>query len=233
MRQRLLLAVLVVASGVSAAPQNATPGEKVPPTSGGPSFGCRNAASPAEKAICGSTELSALDLRLAAAWKRSIHVFADAAALLSSLKSDQREWVAKRNACGASLSCLQNAYQDRIAVLEFRPGPETTPVDGFVGIFDHEGFMTVSIQRRDANSARVLIDGADPESGRWTCHFEGMGILKGSRLEAAGSEAESKLILEREGDGIRIPDLDANLAANQEYCGLNGGMNFPFQRARQ
>lgn len=233
MRKRLLVAVLVCISGVSTAPQNVTPGEKAPPTSVGPSFGCGNAASPAEKAICGSTELSALDFRMAAAWKRSTHIFADAAGLLSSLRSEQREWVAKRNACGASLSCLQSAYQDRVAVLEFRPGPEATPVDGFVGIFDHEGFMTVSVQRRDATSARVLIDGADPESGRWTCHFEGVGTVKGSRLEAAGSESESRLILEREGDGIRIPDQDSNFAANQEYCGLNGGMNFAFRRAKQ
>jgi uncharacterized protein len=233
MRRMLLVAVLVSVSGVPAEPQSVAPGEKVPPTRGGPSFDCRKAASPTEKAICGSAELSGLDSRMAAAWKRSIQVFADADALLAPLRTEQREWVAKRNACGASVSCLENAYLERTAVLEFRPAPKATPVDGFVGNFDHEGFMTVSIQRSDATSARVLIDGSDPVSGRWTCHFEGIGTVKGNRLEAAGFETEGKLILERDGDGIKIPDLDSNLAANQGYCGLNGAMTFTFRRAPQ
>ncbi len=232
MRPILIITILLSLPGILAT-QMATPGEKAQPASNGPSFNCHNAGSPTEKAICGSPELSALDSRLTAAWKRSLTIFADAAALLAPLRTEQRGWMAKRNACGASVSCLQTAYQERIAVLEFRPAPEPAPADGFVGIFDHEGFMTVSIQRRDATSARVLVDGADPESGRWTCHFEGIGNVTGSRMEALGAESDSKLILERLGNGVRIPDVDSNFAANQAYCGLNGGMNFTFQRARQ
>jgi uncharacterized protein len=198
----------------------------------GPSFDCRKAASPAEKAICGSAELSTLDSRMAAAWRRSTQIFAEAPALLVPLRNEQREWVGRRNACGASLNCLRKAYRQRTAVLEFRPVAEGAPADGFVGIFNHQGFMTAYIQRRDATSARVLVEGAEPKTARWTCHFAGIGTVRENRLEATDPDSQSRLILERDGDGIRIPDLDSNFEANQANCGLNGGMNFTFRRAR-
>jgi uncharacterized protein YecT (DUF1311 family) len=201
----------------------------------GQSFDCRKAASSTEKAICGSSELSALDSRMAAAWRRSTEIFAgpEAEAMLEPLRNEQRQWLGRRNACGSDLRCLRNIYQQRNAVLEFRPFPETAPVDRFVGIFTHEGFMTAYIQRLDAISARVLVEGADPESGRWICHFEGIGIVRESRLEALDTETGGRLVLERDGGGILIPNLDSNFAANQSNCGLNGMMNFAYRRTPQ
>jgi hypothetical protein len=105
-------------------------------------------------------------------------------------------------------------------------------VDLFVGIFSHEGFMKAYIQRLDATSARVLIEGADPERGRWICHFEGIGTVRENHLEALDTETGGRLVLERDGEGILIPNLDSNFAANQVNCGLNGMMNFAYRRTR-
>jgi uncharacterized protein YecT (DUF1311 family) len=200
----------------------------------GQSFDCRKSASSTEKAICGSSELSALDSRMAAAWRRSTEIFAgaEAEAMLVPLRNEQREWLSRRNACGGDLSCLRLTYRQRIAVLDFRPFPERAPVDLFVGIFSHEGFMKAYIQRLDATSARVLIEGADPERGRWICHFEGIGTVRENHLEALDTETGGRLVLERDGEGILIPNLDSNFAANQVNCGLNGMMNFAYRRTR-
>jgi uncharacterized protein len=201
----------------------------------GQSFDCRKAASSTEKAICGSAELSALDSRMAAAWKRSTQIFTgpEDEALLVPLRNEQREWLARRDACEGDLSCLRRIYEQRTAMLEFRPPPETAPVDGFVGIFNHEGFMTAYIQRRDAISVRVLITGADPKSGRWICHFAGIGTVREDRLEAKDEWTGGRLVLEPDGDGILIPNLDTNYKANQVNCGLNGMMNFAYRRTPQ
>ena len=200
----------------------------------GQSFDCRKAASSTEKAICGSAELSALDSLMAAAWRRSTQIFAgpEAEAMIVPLRNEQREWLGRRNACGSNVSCLRLTYQQRTAVLEFRPFPEAAPVDRFVGIFDHQGFMTAYVQQIDATSARVLIEGAEPERGRWLCHFEGIGTVREGRLEAIDAETKGRLVLERDSGGILIPDLDSNLATNQVNCGLNGMMNFKYRRTR-
>jgi uncharacterized protein YecT (DUF1311 family) len=206
----------------------------VPGRAGGPSFDCRKAALPSEKTICNSADLSALDRRMAAAWTRSMRVFREAETLLPSLKSGQSEWISARNACGAGVSCLDKVYNDRIAILNFRPLPSSpSPVDRFVGVYGHDDFMKVYIQQRDPASARVLIDGAEPTSARWACHFEGIGTVAGNRMLATDADTDSRLVLETDGGGIKIPDLDSNYAANQANCGFNGRMNFTFQRARK
>ena len=206
----------------------------------GQSFDCRKASTPTEKTICGSAELAAADSRMAAAWKRSTKIYADPEgvsadpkAMLALLRKEQMEWLRKRNACGGTVSCLRHAYQQRIAVLEFRPYPEPAPVDGLVGSFSHEGFMVLYVQRHDGISARVLIDGAEPKNGRWICHFEGIGTMHENRLEAKDEQTGSRLVLERDGDGIRIPDTDSNYAANMKNCGLNGMMNFTYRRTTE
>ena len=183
---------------------------------------------------------------MAAAWKRSTRIFAGPEegasthgleAMLVPLRNEQMEWLGKRNACGGDVSCLRHSYQQRTAVLEFRPFPETAPVDRFVGVFSHEGFMTAYVQRHDGISAKVLIDGANPTPRRgqlpWICHFEGIGTIHENRLEAKDEETGGQLVLERDGDGIRIPDVASNYAANQVNCGLNGMMNFKYRRTPQ
>ena len=71
-----------------------------------------------------------------------------------------------------------------------------------------------------------------PKTARWLCHFEGIGTVHENRLEAIDAETEHRLLLEQDGSGILIPNLDSNLEANFANCGLNGMMNFKYRRTR-
>ena len=73
------------------------------------SFACSKAASPTEKAICGNYELSAWDRSVAAAW-RDVTQRKPSDDLLAS----QKEWLKKRDACGANASCLEEKMFGRV-----------------------------------------------------------------------------------------------------------------------
>lgn len=78
-----------------------------------PSFNCALAHSVVEGMICGSAELSALDSNLSGLYQTKLRSGPDP----SVLRSEQRAWMRQRNACGASIACLEQAYQQRIAQL--------------------------------------------------------------------------------------------------------------------
>lgn len=83
-----------------------------------PSFDCGKAQAPAETAICQDKALSALDRKLAAAWKGA-HGKATGARKEEML-TEQRKWLEERDACMSetrSRDCLARAYRERIAVL--------------------------------------------------------------------------------------------------------------------
>lgn len=88
-----------------------------PPYAAAASFDCAKAASHAEKAICADSSLSALDTRLAEAWKRALSSGGD----LSALKSSQLQWLNERNACDEDALCLSDRYRERLATLSGSP----------------------------------------------------------------------------------------------------------------
>lgn len=81
-----------------------------------PSFRCEGELLPAERQICSSPALAALDRNVADLY----------AAALSGAQGDAREtvvahqraWLGGRNACGADEGCLDNAYRDRLSELQ-------------------------------------------------------------------------------------------------------------------
>lgn len=87
------------------------------------SFDCARAASAAERAICGTPALGELDVRMAAYYELlqnarpadegiAYREFRDA------LRDGQQSWRQRvRDACGARIDCLTNAYTARIAAL--------------------------------------------------------------------------------------------------------------------
>ncbi|QDC11158.1 hypothetical protein FHY55_18805 [Oceanicola sp. D3] len=80
-----------------------------------PSFNCDRAGTPTEYAICGSVELADLDKRMASLfYSRRGRM---SAAGKRQLDAGQRDWLAQRNGCGASVPCLRAAYSQRIAAL--------------------------------------------------------------------------------------------------------------------
>ncbi|MEI9984036.1 MAG: lysozyme inhibitor LprI family protein [Aliidongia sp.] len=100
-----------------------------PALAAGPSFDCSRAAAPVEKLICGSPALSALDDKLAAAF-RARHDAADDAGR-ASLQQEERRWAQGRAAaCNipvkgevaepqrpAAEACLTGQYNTRLAEL--------------------------------------------------------------------------------------------------------------------
>lgn len=88
-------------------PENARPN---------PSFDCAKAAATAEKTICGSVSLAAFDRSVAESYAYSSKRYLDDNDKdeVKTLRAEQREWLAKRNACGANPACLQKAMENRL-----------------------------------------------------------------------------------------------------------------------
>lgn len=76
------------------------------------SFGCARATLPAEKAICANANLGSLDERVAGMYFLIIGSGAPAATI-ARVKQVQSRFVTRRNACGANIDCLVDAYTDQ------------------------------------------------------------------------------------------------------------------------
>jgi hypothetical protein len=79
-----------------------------------PSFACFKAATPPEKAICGSVALAAWDRSVALAWRRATEGGATPEQI-----QDQKEWLRIRDACGADATCLETRMRLRAAELSY------------------------------------------------------------------------------------------------------------------
>jgi uncharacterized protein len=80
------------------------------------SFNCDAAATATDKAICGNDQLSTLDVQTAGMYY-SIVGASPPAATLSAVKTAQRQFLKKRDGCGADLTCLIDAYTSQAAYL--------------------------------------------------------------------------------------------------------------------
>ncbi|MEO0762140.1 MAG: peptidoglycan-binding protein, partial [Pseudomonadota bacterium] len=78
-----------------------------------PSFDCARASTPTEFAICDDAALADLDRELSAAWSDARALGADT--------GQQRAWMQRRNACGASAPCIAEAMETRIEDLTGAP----------------------------------------------------------------------------------------------------------------
>ena len=79
------------------------------------SFDCKKAATSTEKAICANPQTGSLDERLAGVYRIALENISSK----ETLKQDQRAWLRSRNAlCGGDTGCLDNAYHERIRLLE-------------------------------------------------------------------------------------------------------------------
>lgn len=83
------------------------------------SFNCNRRLTVTEAVICANPGLSNLDSEMA--WKYRA-ALANYPALRSATKSRQVSWLGSRNACGANVACLRNAYKSRIADLNLLDG---------------------------------------------------------------------------------------------------------------
>lgn len=72
--------------------------------------------SGAERMVCRNPALGALDERLDS-WYRRALVRAGYFEQTDQVRAEQRAWLDRRNACGASYFCLRRAYKQRIRTL--------------------------------------------------------------------------------------------------------------------
>jgi uncharacterized protein len=92
------------------------------------SFDCAKASTFVENAICSDAELSTLDDTLSSVYRKASSA-SDAA---GEIKSSQRSWIKKRNACQDN-ACLKKAYSQRIDALaagDASAAPSTSNEDG-------------------------------------------------------------------------------------------------------
>lgn len=81
-----------------------------------PSFNCKKAKRATEKAICQSDYLQLLDRQMALLYGYALkypHGYSRA-----QLRSEQRAFLAERNACGWDDACIEAAYNARNEFLE-------------------------------------------------------------------------------------------------------------------
>lgn len=111
------------------------------------SFDCASASSKTEKAICADPYLSQLDEQLAERWGSTLAKVPDAKAL----KTDQRQWLKSRNACGALTACLRREYVMRLAELEHAVQPFSWDATWQLIPSRTSTAATVTTHRRDAS----------------------------------------------------------------------------------
>lgn len=78
------------------------------------SFPCDKAQNPAERQICKSISLSALDRSVSSAWHIAMNKHQKN---LSKLRTEQAAWLKERDACGEDASCLEREMLERVDAL--------------------------------------------------------------------------------------------------------------------
>lgn len=84
---------------------------------GAASFDCSKAKAPDEIAICANPDISALDSEMGGLW----FAYSQVPMLMGASGNRQDEahaFLQTRAACGANVSCLRGAYNQRIATLK-------------------------------------------------------------------------------------------------------------------
>jgi uncharacterized protein len=81
------------------------------------SFDCQKAATPTEHAICDSRALSNLDMKMG-----TLYGVVEKLPMMMGARGDQtdaaHDFLEKRDACGADVGCLTDAYQARNKALQ-------------------------------------------------------------------------------------------------------------------
>lgn len=199
----------------------------------GPSFDCARAKAASERAICASTVLPALDLRVARAYAEAGRVLGGELGTWAEgrLRADQRSWLRRRDRCGADVACLTRELRGRAEVLSFRapaPAGKGPPTGRF--IFREAG-GSASLLRLDTSRALVRLVTFHPRDARWICDVEGLLTAEGGRwvLRDPGGRAVAE-VRERGRDGLTVLAL-LSVGDPDFPCGLNGSFAGEYRRS--
>lgn len=83
----------------------------------GPSFDCARAVFPSERLVCSSKELASLDLEMASAYRDAL-ARAGTKEHMVALRNSQNHWLRRTRESCNNVSCLVNAYVERIRDLQ-------------------------------------------------------------------------------------------------------------------
>lgn len=197
------------------------------PAAADPSFDCAKASSAVEKAIC-SEDNPGLALqdgalgRLFAALKRE----GGHDAILAS----QREWLKRRDACGADVNCLTRRYDERLQILAREAGDRL----GATGIYRYQLTGESSEEGSNAGEAYIFYEPGGALSGSistvsgptyHTCEvgFDG-GVAEGASWRWTDTETSSM----HEGQRCTVtftPGRNSMKIESEycrDYCGARG-----------
>lgn len=133
---------------------------------GPPSFDCKVMDGAAEKAICASAPLSALDVKIAEAYGRARAGLT--AVGREVLKRHQKIFLDVRDQTAQQKGDLQPLLAEQLAFLRT---VDTRPRTGVGGVW-RNAFGEVKVSGA-GSSAKVAISTAEPQTGRWVCEVEG------------------------------------------------------------
>lgn len=201
-----------------------------PALAGGPSFDCRTARQPVEKAICADGALAELDLGMARAYRQAVQRVSGDAAALDELKKSQRGFVSSRNAAFERPDYrLADHMARRIALL------------GNINIDERRNLLndwasddgTVSINRAADDRLRVFVALEEATRGLYAYHFEGFGKAKGDTVtaseEAGGNDYDGWTItVTRKGRTITVaetPPAGRATVGPNPFCGAHGSLS--------
>lgn len=105
MRTTIALIAAALAAGALASPASAA------------SFDCSKAKAPDEIAICANPDISALDSEMGGLWF-AYSQFPFLMGMSGNRQDEAHAFLQTRAACGANVSCLKGAYNQRIATLK-------------------------------------------------------------------------------------------------------------------
>ena len=111
------LLIALVSAGLILSASTATILAITPTHAVAQSYNCAHAELPAEIAICGNANLSHLDEQTTGMYFLIVGSGAPAATV-ATVKTQQGKFLATRNACGADIDCLVDAYTDQIMFLK-------------------------------------------------------------------------------------------------------------------
>jgi uncharacterized protein len=189
-----------------------------------PSFDCRKAASPTEKAVCADSNLAKLDRQLATLWRSTIQAYMDEQQI-AQMKLDQRHWMEARNACAANVECIGRTYHDRLSRLT--GADHEYPAAGVFEVNEVGSFALYPL----SGEYLVSIQTADPKNGAWTCEVDGRAKAKmdGNVLQVSFEKFSFPVTL-RDSRTLVVASGEEVSAAAANACGLNGNFAFAYTR---
>jgi len=186
-----------------------------------PSFDCRKAATPTEKAICADDHLARLDRTIAAAFRQ---LRAELASQVETLPGEQTEFLKVRDACQGDKACLARTMESRRSALALQPQRGVSDRrERFVGRYRNQ--LGFAIVRRRLDGGYELIVATGHPSGRWVCDVFAP-IREVNKDNVAVAEAGE----ENESYPVHLAMKGSNLVISEErplagyLCGHNGGI---------